>query len=95
MPAPRSFPRAHNVQIAMNVLAIVGAKIAHFYTGNLESSVETVAHIAAKRLKVDGTLDVTTLQSAIASGNPWTRIDSCRKAAGYRTLCGCLSAGNV
>ena len=73
-------PGSYNAQITMNVMALRGAKIVHYFTGNFENSLETVSHEAAKRLKIDGTIDTSAIQSAILSGNPWTRIDSYRKA---------------
>ena len=77
-------PSSYNAQISMNPLLLRGAKIVHFFTKDLESRDDTIAHIAAKRLKREGILDKSALQSAIASGNPWTRIDSYRKAVAVR-----------
>jgi hypothetical protein len=73
-------PWSYNAQISMNALTLRGAKIVHFFTGDFETSVETVAHTVAKRLKQNGELDVAAIRSAIQSGNPWTQIDSHRKA---------------
>ena len=78
------YPASYNAQISMNPLLLRGAKIVHFFTKDLESRDDTIAHIAAKRLKSEGILDKSALQSAIASGNPWTRIDSYRKAVAAR-----------
>jgi hypothetical protein len=71
---------SYNAQISMNPWSLRSAKIVHFFTGNLEHSVETVAHTTAKRLKSEGVIDLSSLKSAIASGNPWTTIDTYRKA---------------
>jgi hypothetical protein len=73
-------PSAYNAQISMNALALRSAKIVHFFTRDLESSLETIAHTAAKRLKREGILDTSAIRSAVESANPWTRIDSYRKA---------------
>jgi hypothetical protein len=84
-------PLSYNAQISMNLMTTRGAKIAHFFTGDLERSFETISHIAAKRLKTDGILPIEPLRMAVASGNPWTRIDSYRKAAAvsqYATIGG-------
>jgi hypothetical protein len=80
-------PSAYNAQIAMNAMALRGAKIVHFFSGNFENSLETIAHTMAKRLKSEGVLDTAAILSTIASGNPWTRIDSYRKAV----AAGCYS----
>ena len=77
-------PASYNAQISMNPLLLRGAKILHFFTKDLESRDDTIAHIAARRLKSEGILDKSGLQRAIASGNPWTRIDSYRKAVAAR-----------
>ena len=74
-------PLSYNAQIAMNVMTLRHAVVAHYYTDNFESSSETVAHTLARRLKSDGVLDAGAIQGAIRSGNPWARIDSYRKAA--------------
>jgi hypothetical protein len=73
--------RCYNAQIAMNTMAVRGAVVMHYYSGDFESRSDTVAHMAAKRLKCDGVLDVALLRSSIASRNPWTKIDCCTKAA--------------
>lgn len=73
-------PCAFNAQITMNAMALRGAVIVHFFTGNFENSLETVAHSAAKRLKRDATMDTSAIRSAMDSGNPWTRVDTYRKA---------------
>ena len=73
-------PCTFNAQITMNAMALRGAIIVHFFTGNFEHSLETVAHSTAQRLKRDGTMDTSAIQSAMDSGNPWIRIDSYRKA---------------
>jgi hypothetical protein len=82
-------PYSYNAQITMNAMALRGAIVVHFFTGNFENSRETVAHQAAQRLKSDGVLDTAAIRSAVASGNPWTQIDSYRKAVAasrYGTL---------
>jgi hypothetical protein len=73
-------PSSYNAQISMNVMTIRGAMIAHYFTGKFESRDDTIAHTTAKRLKSEGVLDIALLRSAITNGNPWTRIDSYRKA---------------
>jgi hypothetical protein len=73
-------PCSFNAQITMNAMALRGAVIVHFFTGNFENSLETVAHKTAKRLKDEGIMDTDAIRSAMASGNPWTQIDSYRKA---------------
>ncbi|HZK80500.1 MAG TPA: hypothetical protein VFC46_05515 [Humisphaera sp.] len=78
-------PWSYNAQISMNVLTLRGAKIIHFFTGDFEASIETIAHTVAKRLKHNGELDVAAIRSAIQSGNPWTQIDSYRKAIATRS----------
>jgi hypothetical protein len=77
-------PSSYNAQISMNVMALRGAMIVHYYTGTFESNPETIMYTTAKRLKADGVFDVAAVRSAIASGNPWTRIDSFRKAFAAR-----------
>jgi hypothetical protein len=77
-------PGIYNAQIRMNVLALRGAVIVHYFTGNLENSEETIAHTLGRKLKQDGILDTTALKHAIEIGNPWTRIDSYRKAVATR-----------
>jgi hypothetical protein len=77
-------PSIYNAQISMNVLALRGAVIVHYFTSNLVNSQETIAHTLARRLKHDGILDTTILRTAIESRNPWTRIDSYRKAVAAR-----------
>ena len=67
-------PSVYNAQTAMNVLALRGAIVVHYFTGNLENSEETIAHVLAKTLKHNGILDLRALQNAIENGNPWTRI---------------------
>jgi lipopolysaccharide biosynthesis glycosyltransferase len=90
-------PLAYNAQITMNAMALRGAIIVHFFTGNFENSLETVAHQAAQRLKRDGILDTIAIQSAVASGNPWTQIDSYRKAiaAGHYGTLGKVALGRL
>ena len=73
-------PCSYNAQIAMNVMTLRGAISVHFFTGSFENSLETISHTTAKRLKSDGIMDTSAIQSPILSGNPWTRIDSYRKA---------------
>jgi hypothetical protein len=80
-------PLCYNAQITMNAMALRGAKILHFFSGNFDDSVETIAHTTAKKLKTDGVLDTAAIRSTLASGNPWTRIDSYRKAV----AAGCYS----
>jgi lipopolysaccharide biosynthesis glycosyltransferase len=77
-------PLSYNAQISMNAMTNRDAIIIHYFSGKFETSVETVAHVEAKRLKSHGTLDADLLQSAIASGNPWTKIDSYKKALAVR-----------
>lgn len=77
-------PSCYNAQISMDVMKARGANIIHFYTGNFADSIETVAHIAAKQLKHDGILDHSRIERAITSGNPWTHINSLRKAMAVR-----------
>ena len=73
-------PSSYNAQISMNVMALRGARIVHYFSGHFESSDETVAHVAAKRLRSEGVVDMAALRAEIASGNPWMQTDSYRKA---------------
>jgi lipopolysaccharide biosynthesis glycosyltransferase len=77
-------PGAYNAQISMNASALRGAVIVHFFTHNFENSNETICHTLAKTLKRTGILDLTALKNAIQNGNPWTKIDSYRKALAAR-----------
>jgi hypothetical protein len=77
-------PASYNAQIPMNAIALLGATIVHYYSGNFENRNDTIAHTTGKRLKSSGTLDLPALRAAIDSGNPWTRIDSYRKAVATR-----------
>jgi hypothetical protein len=73
-------PCSFNAQITMNPMALRGAVIVHFFTGDFENSLETIAHSAAKRLKRDGIMDTAAIRSAMETGNPWMRVDTYRKA---------------
>lgn len=77
-------PSSFNAQIAMNAMALRGAAIVHYYSGDFENADATIAHVAAKRLRREGMLDLAGLSAAIASHNPWTRIDSYQKALASR-----------
>jgi hypothetical protein len=73
-------PSSYNAQISTNAMTLRGAKIVHYFTGQFDRSVETVAHTIGRRLRAEGMLDVAAIRAAITSGHPWTRIDSYRKA---------------
>jgi hypothetical protein len=77
-------PLVYNAQISMNVMAVRGAIIVHYFTGTLANSEDIIAHALAKRLKHDDILDTSALAAAIEAGNPWTSIDSYRKAIATR-----------
>jgi hypothetical protein len=77
-------PGSYNAQIRANAMALRGATIVHYYSGNFENRDDTIAHIAAKRLKGTGALDLPALRGAMDARNPWTRVDSYRKALATR-----------
>ncbi len=77
-------PATYNAQIPMNAIAVRGAKIVHYYSGNFANRDDTIAHPVGQRLKSSGTLDLQALRAAINSCNPWTRVDSYRKAVATR-----------
>jgi hypothetical protein len=83
---PRFFelPIDFNAQIVMNPSLALDAKIIHYFTGHFEERVDTIGHLLAKQLKHNGSFDEDTLAKAVASRNPWVRIDTVKKAISVR-----------
>lgn len=71
---------SYNAQISTNAFSLRGAIIVHYFAGNFEAGVKTIAHQVGKRLRQEHSMDGAALRAAIASGNPWTHIDSYSKA---------------
>jgi hypothetical protein len=73
-------PLAYNAQVLMNPMTARGAAIVHYFSADFTGRNDTIAHVLAKELQATGVLKQGRLSEKILAGDPWTTVDTFKKA---------------
>ncbi len=68
-----------NAQVGWTPLDARDARIAHVFSGQFETRQDTVLHLASRKLRDEGVMDIDLLKEAIANGHVWTSLDTIKK----------------